>query len=59
MFNSLNGNVMEMSEKVKAPMAAFASTRNACKLCAPLGASVVFKGIKGGVPMIHGSQGCV
>ena len=58
MFNSLNGNVMEMSEKVKAPMAAFASTRNACKLCAPLGASVVFKGIKGGVPMIHGSQGC-
>jgi nitrogenase molybdenum-iron protein NifN len=36
----------------------FVSTRNACKLCAPLGASVVFKGIKGCVPMIHGSQGC-
>jgi nitrogenase molybdenum-iron protein NifN len=31
---------------------------NACKLCAPLGASLVFKGIKGCVPLIHGSQGC-
>ena len=37
---------------------AFVSTRNACKLCAPLGASVVFKGIRGCLPMIHGSQGC-
>jgi len=36
----------------------FTSTRNACKLCSPLGASVVFKGIKGCLPMIHGSQGC-
>ncbi|MGQ1946830.1 nitrogenase component 1 [Geofilum sp. OHC36d9] len=34
------------------------STRNACKLCAPLGASLVFKGIEGCVPLIHGSQGC-
>ena len=34
------------------------SVRNACKLCSPLGASVVFKGIEGCVPMIHGSQGC-
>ena len=33
-------------------------TTNACKLCAPLGASMVFKGIKGCVPLIHGSQGC-
>jgi nitrogenase molybdenum-iron protein NifN len=38
--------------------ASYTSTRNACKLCAPLGASVVFKGIKGCVTMIHGSQGC-
>jgi nitrogenase molybdenum-iron protein NifN len=37
---------------------AYTSTRNACKLCAPLGASLVFKGIEGCVPMIHGSQGC-
>lgn len=36
----------------------YTATRNACKLCAPLGASLVFKGIQGCVPMIHGSQGC-
>lgn len=36
----------------------YASTKNACKLCSPLGASVAFKGIKGCVPLIHGSQGC-
>ncbi len=36
----------------------FVSTRNACKLCSPLGASVALKGIEGCVPVIHGSQGC-
>ena len=36
----------------------YSSTRNSCKLCAPLGASLVFKGIEGCVPLIHGSQGC-
>ena len=36
----------------------YVSSRNACKLCAPLGASLVFKGIEGCIPMIHGSQGC-
>lgn len=36
----------------------FAATRNACKLCSPLGASIVFRGIKGCVPLVHGSQGC-
>jgi nitrogenase molybdenum-iron protein NifN len=36
----------------------FATSRNACKVCSPLGASVVFKGIRGCVPLIHGSQGC-
>lgn len=36
----------------------FTSTRNACKLCAPLGSSMAFKGIQGCVPLIHGSQGC-
>lgn len=36
----------------------YTSTRNACKLCSPLGASIVFKGIRGCLPMIHGSQGC-
>lgn len=36
----------------------FVSTRNACKLCSPLGASLAYKGIEGCVPLIHGSQGC-
>lgn len=36
----------------------FVSTRNACKLCSPLGASVAFKGIENCIPLIHGSQGC-
>lgn len=36
----------------------FASTRNACKLCAPLGACIAFRGVEGCIPLIHGSQGC-
>ncbi|MDR1588417.1 MAG: nitrogenase [Treponema sp.] len=36
----------------------FVSTRNACKLCAPLGACIVLRGIDGCIPLIHGSQGC-
>lgn len=36
----------------------FVSTTNACKLCKPLGATVAFRGIEGGVPFLHGSQGC-
>jgi nitrogenase molybdenum-iron protein NifN len=31
---------------------------NACSLCAPLGASLAFKGVRGCVPILHGSQGC-
>lgn len=42
--------------QIKKP--SYVSSRNACKLCAPLGASLVFKGIEGCIPMIHGSQGC-
>ena len=34
------------------------ATRNACKLCAPLGASLAFRGVEGAVPFLHGSQGC-
>lgn len=33
-------------------------TRNACKLCTPLGACLAFKGVRGSVPFMHGSQGC-
>jgi len=36
----------------------YTATRNACKLCAPLGASIAFKGVRGCVPIIHGGQGC-
>lgn len=34
------------------------ATRNACKLCTPLGACLVFRGIEGMIPFLHGSQGC-
>ena len=34
------------------------STTNACRLCAPLGASLVFKGFRNMIPLLHGSQGC-
>lgn len=35
-----------------------AATRNACRLCAPLGACLAFRGVEGAVPLLHGSQGC-
>jgi len=35
-----------------------AATRNACKLCTPLGACLVFRGVRGTLPFLHGSQGC-
>ena len=34
------------------------STTNACKMCTPMGASLAFRGVKGSMPFIHGSQGC-
>lgn len=33
-------------------------TRNACRLCTPLGACLAFRGVSGCVPFLHGSQGC-
>jgi len=36
----------------------YKATKNACKLCTPLGASLAFKGIQRAVPLLHGSQGC-
>ncbi len=35
-----------------------AITVNPCKVCAPLGACVAFRGVAGCIPLIHGSQGC-
>ena len=36
----------------------FTATTNPCKLCAPLGASIVFKGVQNALCLLHGSQGC-
>lgn len=36
----------------------YASSCNACRQCTPLGACLVFAGIRGAVPYLHGSQGC-
>jgi nitrogenase molybdenum-cofactor synthesis protein NifE len=36
----------------------FDATRNACKVCAPLGACLVFRGVEDCIPFLHGSQGC-
>jgi nitrogenase molybdenum-iron protein NifN len=41
----------------EAPLPTTAS-RNACKVCAPLGACLAFRGIEGAIPFLHGSQGC-
>ena len=40
---------------LKEPLAA---PRNACKLCAPLGACLALRGVAGAAPFLHGSQGC-
>jgi nitrogenase molybdenum-iron protein NifN len=36
----------------------FTAARNTCKLCAPLGACLAFRGVEQAVPLLHGSQGC-
>ena len=36
----------------------FSATRNPCKVCSPLGASIAFRGIKNSMSFIHGGQGC-
>jgi nitrogenase molybdenum-iron protein NifN len=40
------------------PPPGFAATRNTCHVCTPLGACLVFRGIEGAIPLLHGSQGC-
>jgi nitrogenase molybdenum-iron protein NifN len=47
-----------MSYSVSDKKENYTPTTNACKLCTPLGASLVFKGISNAVPLLHGSQGC-
>lgn len=57
----MNGSELKFpvnSVEVSVPVHQFASARNGCKMCAPLGASIAFRGIQGCIPLIHGSQGC-
>lgn len=35
-----------------------AAAVNTCRLCAPLGASMAFKGVQEAISLLHGSQGC-
>lgn len=35
-----------------------AATINTCRVCAPLGAVLAYRGVAGCVPLVHGSQGC-
>lgn len=39
-------------------MSDYVSTTNACRLCAPLGACLAFRGVEGAMTLLHGSQGC-
>jgi nitrogenase molybdenum-iron protein NifN len=50
--------MIAIPEKNAVPPQSFATSRNACKLCAPLGACLALRGIEGAVPFLHGSQGC-
>ena len=49
---------VEDDEAEEPPSKNFTSTRNACKLCTPLGACLAFRGVEGCIPFLHGSQGC-
>ena len=52
---TLADNSMEPAGEHKSSVSA---TRNACKLCTPLGACLAFAGIEGARTILHGSQGC-
>ena len=45
-----------INKKTRPPK--WVATRNACKLCTPLGACLAMRGIEGALPFLHGSQGC-
>jgi nitrogenase molybdenum-iron protein NifN len=51
-------SVPPMGEDEEPQSKNFTSTRNACKLCTPLGACLAFRGVEGCIPFLHGSQGC-
>ncbi len=45
-------------KRLKTEKEPYVATTDSCKLCAPLGACLAFKGVEGSVPFLHGSQGC-
>jgi nitrogenase molybdenum-iron protein NifN len=49
---------MKSATVKKQPAPKYVATRNGCKLCAPFGACLAFRGMEGAVPFLHGSQGC-
>ncbi|MDA3960647.1 MAG: nitrogenase [Planctomycetota bacterium] len=49
--------IVERSASIETPHSSNA-TRNACRLCAPLGAVWAYRGIANCVPLLHGGQGC-
>ncbi|ACN14085.1 NifK2 [Desulforapulum autotrophicum HRM2] len=51
-------NMIPKKIKKKIDKKPYTATRNACKMCTPLGATMVFHGIEGTIPLLHGSQGC-
>lgn len=46
---------MSSTAPVRSPRPA---ATNSCRVCAPLGAVLAFRGLRGCVPLVHGSQGC-
>ncbi len=45
-------------KRLKTEKEPYVATTDSCKLCAPLGACLAFKGVEASVPFLHGSQGC-
>lgn len=57
-FPSVNDTTSGVFKPLDSGARECSAARNACKLCTPLGASMVFAGIKNCASIMHGSQGC-
>lgn len=49
---------LEKTKSTSAQRPTVRASRNACKLCTPLGACLAFSGVEGARTILHGSQGC-
>jgi nitrogenase molybdenum-iron protein NifN len=47
-----------MSLQIATPSSKRPAATNSCRVCAPLGSVLAFRGLRGCMPLIHGSQGC-